>query len=115
MVKTITLQITKKNFDLIKAGKQTVETREVREATKSRYFKLDKDGNPTAFRPYDQMLLINGRKTDAPRLLIEILSIDCIEVTDPETGEPETYEELGQTYFIYHMEYELGKILDTFE
>ena len=74
-MKTVTLRIKKKEFDLIKSGIKKVEWRTPSNYNNSLLFSKDdpikKDGNPEI----NQIQFINGYAKDAPRLLVECKKI----------------------------------------
>ncbi len=125
-----TLQITKDNFYAILRGEQKVETRLVYPSNVSRYIHFEYDGKEyktldiskipgdgpfnIVTRGYDALKLINGRRKDAPRLVVEVVDIDAYQLED-ENGEPIFYDFNGDgtEYPAIKMEYHLGKILST--
>ena len=61
---------------------------------------------------YDALYLINGRRKDAPRLMVEVKNAEYVIFTD-EDGNDETFEENWQEYLVSHVWYHLGKILSN--
>jgi len=61
---------------------------------------------------YDALVLINGRRKDAPRLTVEVKSAEFIIFTD-EDGNDQVFEENGKEYLVCQVWYHLGKILST--
>jgi hypothetical protein len=121
------LQIKKESFDAILKGEQKVEHRMVwpSQVTKYVFFEcegkqykkqedLPDNNSPITILPieYDALYLINGRRKDAPRLLVEVESAEFIIFQD-EDGNVMTYEENGHEYYVCQVWYHLGKILET--
>ena len=126
-MKKLTLQIKKESFDAILKGEQKVEHRMVwpSQVTKYVFFEcegkqykkqedLPDNNSPITILPieYDALYLINGRRKDAPRLLVEVESAEFIIFQD-EDGNDMTYEENGHEYYVCQVWYHLGKILET--
>jgi len=135
--RVLTLQIDNRCFHDILEGKQDVETRWIRPHTAPMYltyiadgkeYKSEADVPDTAeqveFNPieYDAMYLINGRKADAPRLLVEIESEEIVffaqegdqivEIAPDDTESvPAQFEEKGKLYTYAQIWYYLGKVL----
>lgn len=109
-MKTLTLQITADNFDLILAGKQVEETRNVYPNTAKRY--LINPEKDVDLIEYEALYLINGRRKDARRLTVEVKGQELKILTD-EKGEDIIYEENGEEYLATRVFYKLGKILNT--
>lgn len=125
-MKKLTLRIKRDYFNAILSGQKAVETREVKptNATRLVYFTCDgKDyrrqqdvpdsGKPVYVTPvhYDSLLLINGYRKNAPRLLVEVKSAEFIIVAD-ENGNDLTYERDGEEYLCSIVEYRLGRVLN---
>ena len=126
-MKVLTLQIDKECFQAILKGEQDVEHRYVypSNVTKYVYFKhegkdykcqedIPEDDKEIDVVPvkYDALYLINGRRKDAPRLTVEVKSVEYVIFTD-EDGNDETFEENGQEYLVSQVWYHLGKVLST--
>lgn len=126
-MKKLTLQIKKENFDAILKGEQKVEHRVVWPSQVTKYVFFECEGkqykkqedlpdndSPITILPieYDALYLINGRRKDAPRLLVEVESAEFIIFQDDE-GNDMTYEENGQEFYVCQVWYHLGKILET--
>lgn len=126
-MKKLTLQIDKKCFQTILKGEQKVEHRTVwpSQAAKYVYFVCEgkeykkQDEIPPGDSPvdvlpvkYDALYLINGRRKDAPRMLVEVESAEFIILQDDE-GNDVTYTENGQEYLACQVWYHLGKVLET--
>lgn len=118
-MKKLNLQIDKKTLKAILDGKLTVEHRNVYPNNAERYVieedTEDENGEEiTIVTPvhYDAILFINGRKKDAPKVLVEIKSSEFVIITD-EDGNDLTYEENGEEYFVSQVWYTLGKIIST--
>lgn len=61
---------------------------------------------------YDVLYLINGRRKDAPRLTVEVISSEFVVMTD-EQGNDLTFEENGEDYYVCQVWYHLGKVLNS--
>jgi len=107
----LTLQITKENFDLILKGEQKVEHRYIYPSNAKKYVRETEDGEVECVH-YDALYLINGRRKDAPRLLVEVVSAEFVIFQD-EGGNDMTFKEDGQEYLCCQVWYHLGKILQT--
>lgn len=115
----LTLQIDKKCFQAILKGEQKVEHRFVYPNNAKKYVieedKTDENGEPITIVnpvPYDALYLINGRRKDAPRLTVEVVSSEFVVLTDEE-GNDLTFEENGNEYYVCQVWYTLGKIIGT--
>ena len=118
-MKRLTLQIDRKCFQAILSGEQKVEHRYVYPSNAKKYVTqevtVDDDGeeimrvNPVE---YDVLYLVNGRRKDAPRLTVEIVSSEFVVLTD-EKGNDMFFMENGVEYYVCQVWYHLGKILDT--
>lgn len=126
-MKKLTLQIKKESFDAILKGEQKVEHRVVWPSQVTKYVFFECEGkqhkkqedlpdndSPITILPieYDALYLINGRRKDAPRMLVEVESAEFIIFQDDE-GNDMTYEENGQEFYVCQVWYHLGKILET--
>lgn len=127
-MKKLTLQIDKECFENIRTGAQTVEHRYVYPSNAKKYIHFVADGVEYATEKeipenaediqcipnvYDALYLINGRRKDAPRLLVEVKDAEFVIFTDEETGEDLYYEENGEEYLVCQVWYHLGKVLET--
>ena len=85
--KVLTLQIDKECFGKILRGEQKVEHRDIYPYNAKQYVFFEADGktyqrqddipdNASEFEPkpvhYDALYLINGRRKDAPRMMVEV-------------------------------------------
>ena len=112
----LTLQIKRDSFVRILKGQQKTEHRFVYPRNAKQYLVETDNGDGTCdveVVGYDALQLINGRQKDAPRLLVKIEGINVIQMDDEETGEPLTFVDKGETFYVTQMEYELGEILQT--
>ena len=119
-MKKLTLQIDKKCFNAILKGEQKVEHRYVYPSNAKKYVieteKANENGDVDVHVTpvhYDALYLINGRRKDAPRLLVEIKDAEFVVLTDEETGEDLFFEENGEEYYVCQVWYHLGQILET--
>ena len=126
-MKKLTLQIKKESFDAILKGEQKVEHRVAWPSQVTKYVFFECEGkqykkqedlpdndSPITILPieYDALYLINGRRKNAPRLLVEVESAEFIIYQDDE-GNDMTCEENGQEFYVCQVWYHLGKILET--
>lgn len=117
--KVLTLQIDRPCFKAILNGDQKVEHRFVYPNNAKKYVieedKIDENGEfITVVTPvhYDALYLINGRRKDAPRLTVEVVSSEFVVLTDDE-GNDLTFEENGNEYYVCQVWYTLGKVIAT--
>lgn len=111
-MKKLTLQITRDNFEYILTGEQKTEHRDVWPSNVKKYVDVDYEKGDVTPVQYDALYLINGRKKDAPRLLVEVESAEWVVFTD-ENGNDLTFQEKGETYLQSQVWYHLGKVLET--
>lgn len=125
--KVHTLQIDKSCFQAILKGEQKVEHRYIYPSNVSRYVYFEANGKDYKSQNdipedvteitvvpiwYDALYLINGRKKEAPRMLVEVEKVEYVIITD-EDGNDMTYEENGEEYLVCQVWYYLGKVLGT--
>lgn len=125
--KVLTLQIDKPSFLAILKGEQKIEHRNIYPTNVTRYVFFEANGkeyktqdeipeevNEITVVPiwYDALYLINGRRKEAPRMLVEVEKAEYIILTDDE-GNDMTFEENGENYLVCQMWYHLGKVLMT--
>ena len=125
--KVLTLQIDKECFGTIKSGEQKIEHRYVYPRNAKQYVDFEADGKTyqrqddipddiSEFKPipvhYDALYLINGRRKDAPRMMVEVESAEFVILTD-EQGNDLTYMYNDQEYFACQVWYHLGDIVFT--
>lgn len=118
-LKILKLQIDRPCFKAILNGEQKVEHRFVYPHNANRYViqeeSVDENGelilNVTPVH-YDALYLINGRRKDAPRMTVEVVSSEFVILTDEE-GNDLTFEENGEDYYVCQVWYHLGKVLNT--
>lgn len=96
-----------------------IEHRNIYPSNASRYVTqedaTDENGEPiTVVAPvhYDALYLINGRRIDAPRMLVEVVGAEFVIMTD-EDGNDLTYTQDGKTYYRCQLWYHLGEIIST--
>ena len=115
-LEVLTLQIKRGSFKEILKGRQKTEHRFVYPRNAKQYLVEKENGDGTCdveVVGYDALQLINGRKKDAPRLLVKVNGIKVIQMDDEKTGEPLTFVDNGENYYVTQMEYELGDVLQT--
>lgn len=117
--KILKLQIDRPCFKAILKGEQKVEHRFVYPHNANRYViqeeKPDENGDfELVVTPvhYDALTLINGRRKDAPRLTVEVVSAEFVVLTD-EDGEDKTFVESDTEYYVCQVWYTLGKVICT--
>ncbi len=117
--KMLKLQIDRQCFFAIFNGEQNVEHRNVYPTNAKRYVieteSVDENGELLVdVQPihYDALVLINGRRKDAPRLTVKVVKSEFVILTD-ENGEDLTFEENGSEYYVCQVWYTLGKIIST--
>lgn len=113
------MQIDRPCFKTILSGEQKIEHRNIYPSNASRYVTqedaTDENGEPiTVVAPvhYDALYLINGRRIDAPRMLVEVVGAEFVIMTD-EDGNDLTYTQDGKTYYRCQLWYHLGEIIST--
>jgi hypothetical protein len=118
-MKTLTLQITRPSFVAILKGEQKVEHRYIYVGNASRYIDIEEvtDENGDTYDKlvpiqYGALKLINGRRKDAPRLIVEVEEAEIVRIVDEE-GRQMTYEEKGVKYNVYQVWYHLGKVISS--
>ena len=118
-LKILKLQIDRPCFKAILNGEQKVEHRFVYPHNANRYViqeeSVDENGElilKVTPVHYDALYLINGRRKDAPRMTVEVVSSEFVILTDEE-GNDLTFEENGEDYYVCQVWYHLGKVLNT--
>lgn len=113
--KVLTLQIDKECFNTIRTGTQKVEHRYIYPSNQSLYITDELVGANTRkalnVRQYDALYLINGRRQNAPRMLVEVEWSEFVWVYD-EYGN-EYGEQRGKRYHLCQIWYHLGNVLDV--
>lgn len=125
--KVLTLQIDRECFNAIKSGEQKIEHRYVypRNAKQYVFFECDgktyqcqddipENGKDIKVVPvnYDALYLINGRRKDAPRIMVEVENAEFYILTD-EDGKDLTFMQDDTEYFASQVWYHLGNIVFT--
>ena len=125
--KVLTLQIDRECFNAIKEDKQKIEHRYIypRNAKQYIYFECDgktylrqddipDNGKEIKILPieYDALYLINGRRKDAPRMMIEVEKAEFYILTDQE-GNDLTYMQNDVEYYAAQVWYYLDNIVFT--
>lgn len=114
-LKKQTLFISRDNFEYILTGEQKTEHREILPSVEKRYLYTEGEGENMKVYPvkYDVLYLINGRRKDSPRMVVEIESADIVAFMNDKTKEPlmvQYGEDLIEDWQIW---YHLGKVIET--
>lgn len=113
MAKRLTLQIDRTCFKDILNGVQKVEHRFIYPNNAKRYVtqtETPDGGVDVTCVPYDEILLINGRRKDSPRLVVEVKRADFVVFTDTE-GNDITFTENGEEWLVCQVWYYLGDVI----
>ena len=112
MAKRLTLQIDRPCFKDILNGVQSVEHRYIYPSNANRYVTQNETAEGLDVQPiqYEELLLINGRRKDAPRLVVKVKHADFIVFTD-EDGKELTFKENGEEWLICQVWYYLGEVV----
>lgn len=114
-MKRLTLQIDRPCFKDILNGVQKVEHRYIYPSNANKYVIQTEmpngDLNIECVK-YDALYLINGRRKDAPRLLVEVERAEFVIFTDKE-GNDLFYTENGEEYLVCQVHYYLGRVLSS--
>ncbi len=125
--KVLTLQIDRECFQAILKGQQKVEHRYVYPYNAKKYVYYECEGKsyktdteiPEGMSDvtvipikYNALYLINGRRKDAPRLLVEVEKAKFYIMTD-ENGKDLTYKYNDEEYFACQVWYHLSNIVFT--
>lgn len=114
--KVLTLQMTREYFVEVLHGRQKVEHRFVYPNNTSVYVDIipfgDGDYDKVVPKKYDALYFINGRRKDAPRMLVEVLGVEFFLCVDEE-GKYITFKENGIEYYQSKVHYQLGNVLNT--
>ncbi len=125
--KVLTLQIDRRCFEAIKSGRQLIEHRYIYPRNAKMYVNFEADGKvyqsqdeipadveelkPVPIK-YDALYLINGRRLDAPRMMIEVKDAEFYILTDEE-GNDLTFMQDGCEYYVSQVWYHLGNVVFT--
>lgn len=125
--KVLTLQIDRECFSAIKSGEQKIEHRYVYPRNAKQYVFFVSDGKTYQRQndipdngkdimvipvKYDALYLINGRRKDAPRMMVEVEDAEFYILTD-EAGKDLTFMQGDTEYFASQVWYHLGNIVFT--
>ncbi|OJV18887.1 MAG: hypothetical protein BGO30_03435 [Bacteroidetes bacterium 41-46] len=126
-MKVLTLSIKQQWFDEIRAGKKTIETREIKPTTASKYIEYsyngerikesqitdDMEGVEAIPIKYDAIKFLTGAyEGTRPSMIVEVTGEEVYILTDEETGEDLVYENNGVEYVAAEIVYSLGKIIE---
>lgn len=104
------LQIDREYFVKIAKGEHKIEHRLIYSSNETRYLDEDENGEIVP-REYDTLKLINGRRKNAPTLVVEVEKAEIYYVQD-EDGNDVTYvDKSGDTCYLFEIWYYLGKVL----
>ena len=111
MAKRLTLQIDRPCFKDILNGVQTVEHRYIYPSNAKRYVTQTETPDGLDVKPiqYEELLLINGRRKDAPRLVVQVKRADFVVFTDAD-GNELTFTEGGEEWLVCQVWYYLGEV-----
>jgi hypothetical protein len=112
MAKRLTLQIDRPCFRDILNGVQKVEHRYIYPGNANKYVTQTDtpEGLDVRCVEYGELLLINGRKKTAPRLVVKVERAEFVVFTDEE-GKELTYTENGEEYIVCQVWYYLGDVV----
>lgn len=114
--KVLTLQMTRDYFIEVLHGRQKVEHRFVYPKNTSVYVDIiphgDGDYDRVEPKKYDAIYFINGRRKEAPRMLVEVLGVEFFICVD-ENGKYITFKENGVEYYQSKVHYQLGNVINT--
>lgn len=125
--KVLTLQIDRECFQAIQKGKQMIEHRYVYPYNAKKYVYFEADGKTyqrqddmpddiTEFKTipihYDALYLINGRRKDAPRMMVKVKNEEFYILTD-ENDKDLTYNYNDEEYYACQVWYHLSDIVFT--
>jgi hypothetical protein len=112
-MRILTLIIKDIHFTNILNGTKTIEEREVRPNTYSKYYEYAANGDMLGLRPYDAIQFYVGYHTDRKAALIELVSSEMVCFTDEDTGEYITYQHGEEDHVEVNAEFKLGKVIST--
>lgn len=125
--KVLTLQIDRECFQAIQKGEQMIEHRYVYPYNAKKYVYFEADGKTyqrqddmpddiTEFKTipihYDALYLINGRRKDAPRMMVKVKNEEFYILTD-ENDKDLTYNYNDEEYYACQVWYHLSDIVFT--
>lgn len=113
-MKILTLQITAGNFEAILKGEQKVETRLCDSLTlMKRHYELNQDNGGWDLKKYDALKLINGRKNNAPELVVKVTDY-LIEFFEDENGDELIFTDVktGEEMPFTRVCYRLGEVIE---
>lgn len=110
--KRLTLQIDRPCFRDILNGVQKVEHRYIYPGNANKYVTQTDtpEGLDVRCVEYEELLLINGRRKAAPRLVVKVERAEFVVFTDEE-GKELTYTENGEEYIVCQVWYYLGDVV----
>lgn len=112
MAKRLTLQIDRPCFKDILNGVQKVEHRYIYPGNAKKYVTQTEtpEGLDVRCVPYEELLLVNGRRKDAPRLVVQVKRAEFVIFTDEE-GNDLTFTENGEEWLVCQVWYYLGDVV----
>lgn len=105
------LQIDRKYFVKIARGEHKIEHRYVYSSNESRYIEEDENGRIVP-REYDTLKLINGRRKNAPTLVVEVKKAEFYYTQDADGNDVTYVDGDGVTCYLCEVWYYLGKVLE---
>ncbi len=104
------LQIDRKYFVKIARGEHKIEHRLIYSSNENRYLDENEEGEIVP-REYETLKLINGRRKNAPTLVVEVKKAEIYYVQDADGYDVTYVDGDGDTCFLYEIWYYLGKVL----
>lgn len=105
------LQIDRKYFVKIAKGEHTIEHRYIYSSNETRYIEEDENGRIVP-REYDTLKLINGRRKNAPTLVVEVKKAEFYYTQDADGNDVTYVDGDGVTCYLCEIWYYLGKVLE---
>ena len=87
----ITLNLRKKEFDLIKSGRKKTDYRDPSRFNKKKLLKIDENGLFTANYDIKEICFRNGYKRDSESMVVEVVSIIPVKFTQAYTNEEDNF------------------------
>lgn len=104
------LQIDREYFVKIAKGEHKIEHRLIYSSNETRYLDEDENGEIVP-REYDTLKLINGRRKNAPTLVVEVKKAEFYYTQDADGNDVTYVDGDGVTCYLCEIWYYLGKVL----